>query len=45
MKTLHVNRKGEFISIKLMDFYEKRDITIKYVASYMYEENGLVEKR
>lgn len=41
IKLLCVNGGGEFILAKLKKFYKKRGITIKYIAPFMYEENGL----
>ena len=41
--TLRADGEGEFISIKLCLFCEKRGIVIKYAAPYMHEENGLAE--
>lgn len=32
MKTFCIDREGEFISIKLKDFCDKKDIVIKYVT-------------
>lgn len=43
MKTFCTDERKEFISIKLKDICNKKDIIIKYITSYMYEENGLVE--
>lgn len=45
MKALHADGGEEFISAKLKDFCEKKSITIKYVASYIHEENSIVERR
>lgn len=44
MKTLCANGGGEFISIKLRGFCNKKDIILKYTIPYMYKENGIVEK-
>lgn len=44
MKTLYADGGGEFISIKLRVFCEKRAIALKYTISYMLEENGFVKK-
>lgn len=44
MKALHADGGGEFISIKLRTFCEKKGISIKYAAPYMHEENGLAER-
>ena len=44
MKALCADSKGEFLSIKLRTFCEKKGITLKYEVSYMHEENGLAEK-
>ena len=44
MKALRADGGGEFISTKLKDFCEKKGITIKYAAPYMYEENGVAER-
>lgn len=45
IKALCADGGGKFISAKLKDFYKKKDITIKYVASYMYNENNILERR
>ena len=45
MKTLYANSREESIFIKLKTFCEKKGITFKYVAPYIYKENGLAEKR
>ena len=44
MKSLRADGGGEFISVKLKDFCEKRGITIKYAAPYMHEENRVAER-
>lgn len=44
MKILCINEDKEFISIKLRVFYEKKDIALKYVIFYIYEENKLAER-
>ncbi len=44
MKILLADSGGEFISIKLRLFCEKRDIIIRYTASYIHEENRLAER-
>ena len=44
LKTLCPDGGGEFISIKLRVFCEKREIALKYGASYMHEENSLAER-
>lgn len=44
MKTLRVDGRGEFISITLKIFCEKKGIALKYAAPYIHEENGLVER-
>lgn len=41
IKVLYANGRGEFILIKPKKFYEKRDITIKYVVSYIHKKNNL----
>ena len=43
MKALRADGGGEFISVKLRTFCKKRGITIKYVAPYIYKENGLAK--
>ncbi len=43
MKILRVDGGGGFISVKLRLFFEKRGITIRYAAPYIYEENRLAE--
>lgn len=45
LKTFCTNGEGEFISIKLGVFYKNREIALKYAVLYIYEENGLAEKR
>lgn len=45
MKALRADGGGEFISAKLKDFCKKKNITIKYAAPYMHEENGIAERR
>ena len=44
LKTLRADEEGEFISIKLRVFCEKRRIALKYEAQYMHKENGLAER-
>lgn len=44
MKILRADGGGEFISIKLRSFCEKRGIAERYAASYVQEENGLAER-
>ncbi len=44
MKTLRADGGGEFISIKLKGFGDKKGIALKYAAPYMHEENGLAER-
>lgn len=44
MKSLCADGGGEFLSVNLRDFCEKRGITIKYAAPYMHEENGLAKR-
>lgn len=44
MKALRADGGGEFISVKLRSFCEKRGIEIKYAAPYVHEENGLAER-
>lgn len=43
LKILHTDGEGGFILAKLKDICDWQGITIKYVALYMYEENGLAE--
>lgn len=43
MKVLHADKEEEFISAKLKNCCDKKEITIKYVAPYMYEENGIAK--
>lgn len=45
MKVLCVDGGGEFISSKLKNICNSKYITIKYIAPYMYEKNGLAEHR
>lgn len=44
VKALCADGGGEFISIKLRSFCEKKSIALKYAALYMYEENGLAKR-
>ncbi len=44
MKVLRADGGGEFISIKLKSFCEKRGIVIKYAAPYVHEENRFAER-
>lgn len=44
MKTFCADGREEFISIKLKGFCDKKGIALKYVAPYMYKENGLAER-
>ena len=44
IKALWADGGGEFISVKLCIFCEKRGITIKYAASYVHKENGLAKR-
>lgn len=45
IKAICANDGGEFIFIKIGTFYEKKSIILIYVAIYIYEENGLIEKK
>lgn len=45
MKALQADSRGKFISIKLRKFCDKQKIIIKYVTSYLHEENGLAKHR
>ena len=44
MKALWADGEGEFISIKLREFYDKKRIVIKYAIPYLHKENGLAER-
>ena len=44
MKALYTDGRGEFISAKLKDIYNKKGISIKYTAPYMHKENRLAEQ-
>lgn len=44
IKTFYADRGGEFISIKLKGFCDKKSIALKYGVPYIYEENGLAER-
>ena len=44
MKILRADDRGEFISHKLRRFWEKRGISIKHTALYMYKENRLAKR-
>ncbi len=44
MGALRADRGGEYVSIKLRDFYKERGIQIRYATPYLYEENGLEER-
>lgn len=39
MKILQIDSRRKFIFDKLRSFCKKRDITIRYVAPYIYEKN------
>ncbi len=45
LKTFRADGGGEFISIKLRVFCEKREIALKYATSYMHQEKSLAERR
>lgn len=45
LKTLCVNEKREFISIKLKVFRKNKEIALKYVAPYMHKENSFAKKK
>ncbi len=34
---------GKFISLALTNFYNKKGINIKYIASYMYKANNIAK--
>lgn len=36
-------KEKSFIFAKLKDFYNKRDIIIKYTISYIYNKNNIVK--
>lgn len=44
MQLLCANRKKKFIPVKLKEFCEKKDIKIKYAASYIRKKNGIVKQ-
>ena len=44
MKAYCADVAGEFISIKLRTFCEKRGIIFKYIALYIHKENGLAKR-
>ena len=44
MKALYADRRRKFISVKLKNIYNKKGITIKYAAFYMYEKNRVLRK-
>ena len=41
---LQTDGGGEFISVGFQSFYQERGIKVGYGASYMHEENGIVER-
>lgn len=43
IKALRADNSREFILLKLGLFCKRKDIAIKYITLYMYEENGLAE--
>ena len=43
MKTFYANKKGEFIFIKLKNFYNKKEIIIKYIVLYIYKKNSIAK--
>lgn len=43
MKAFYINKKREFILIKLQNFYNKKNIIIKYITIYIYKKNNLVK--
>lgn len=45
MKSFCVNKREEFILIKLKDFCKKKSISIKYTAPYIYKKNSLVKQK
>ena len=44
MKAFCVDEEEDFISKKLKNICKKKDITIKYVTSYMHQENGFMKQ-
>lgn len=44
-RTLWADDKKQFILHKFWAFCEKRSISIKYAALYIYKENGLAEQK
>lgn len=44
IKALCTDRGREFISAKLKDFCNKKDIVIKFAAPYMHEEKRVAEQ-
>lgn len=44
MKILWIHNEREFILIKLCLFYEKQVIVVKYLAPYIYKDNGLAKQ-
>lgn len=43
IKTLYINSTNKFILAKLKNFYEKKNIAIKYITPYIHKENCIVE--
>lgn len=44
IKVLYTDKRREFILAKFKEFCEKTGITIKYTASYIYKENGIIKR-
>lgn len=44
MKVLQADSGGEFISVKVWLFCKKRDIVLRYIAPYVYEQNRTAEQ-
>ncbi len=44
MKVLWADGGGEFISVKLRLYCEKRGIAIRYAAAYVYEKNRIAKQ-
>lgn len=45
MKALYINKKREFILTKLKIFCKKKNIIIKYVLLYIYNENDIINRK
>lgn len=44
IQILCANKREEFISAKLKNFYNMRKIKIKYIVCYLYKNNGIIKQ-